>query len=158
MKKSISNFANKSNRRLDQLSSSTENLPNQMHAKNAPPCIIRPTGLPADCLYEVFQHIEHDRQTLYSCILVNRLWCESAIESFWKNPFRFGLNSSIINTYTMCLGEDEKTSLVDEGVILPNCEKGPTFNYADILQHISLKKIYAAVDLWLQRTQNFMYV
>jgi hypothetical protein len=35
----------------------------------------------------IIQYLHHDYKTLYSCILVNRLWCHSAISLLWENPF-----------------------------------------------------------------------
>ncbi|RIA91676.1 hypothetical protein C1645_821686 [Glomus cerebriforme] len=36
---------------------------------------------------EIIQYFRGDFSTLYSCILVNRLWCRLAIPLLWENPF-----------------------------------------------------------------------
>ncbi|RIA91678.1 hypothetical protein C1645_821687 [Glomus cerebriforme] len=36
---------------------------------------------------EIIQYFRRDFSTLYSCILVNRLWCRLAIPLLWENPF-----------------------------------------------------------------------
>src|SRR4051794_26237450 len=46
-------------------------------------------SLPADCLVEIFQYFEQDSRRMHnlrSCILVNRLWCDTAVPILWKNP------------------------------------------------------------------------
>src|SRR3954469_9812252 len=43
------------------------------------------TSLPVDCLREIFRHFEHDRD-LHSCLLVNRMWCDTTVSILWKNP------------------------------------------------------------------------
>ncbi|CAG8641286.1 11469_t:CDS:2 [Funneliformis mosseae] len=35
------------------------------------------TQLTVDCLSDIFEYLENDKETLYSCLLANRLWCES---------------------------------------------------------------------------------
>ena len=52
--------------------------------------------LPADCLNEIFEYLEDDKFTLYSCILVNRLWCEVSVRILWKNVYNY--NKRTYNT------------------------------------------------------------
>src|SRR5688572_22745197 len=42
-----------------------------------------------DCLRYIFEHFEYsyDQDTLFKCLLVNRLWCQSAVLYLWKDPF-----------------------------------------------------------------------
>src|SRR4051794_22775605 len=47
-----------------------------------------PTPLPADCLEEIFNELLTDKKTLFSCLLVNRLWCETVVDKLWQQPFR----------------------------------------------------------------------
>jgi hypothetical protein len=35
--------------------------------------------LPTECLDGILEHLEEDKLTLYSCLLVNRLWCKIAV-------------------------------------------------------------------------------
>ncbi|CAG8491480.1 6855_t:CDS:2 [Acaulospora colombiana] len=44
--------------------------------------------LPADCLCQIFQNLT-DQKSLYSCLLVNRLWCATSVEFLWSRPFHF---------------------------------------------------------------------
>jgi hypothetical protein len=41
--------------------------------------------LPADCLNEIFEHLADDKFVIYSCLTVNRLWCEIAVRILWRN-------------------------------------------------------------------------
>src|SRR5262245_4193366 len=43
--------------------------------------------VPSDCLREIFRHLEHDRNSLRACTLVNRDWCATAVEALWSQPF-----------------------------------------------------------------------
>ncbi|RIA81701.1 hypothetical protein C1645_864210 [Glomus cerebriforme] len=42
-----------------------------------------------DCLRIIFEFFDYynDQDTLFKCLLVNRLWCESAVPYLWKDPF-----------------------------------------------------------------------
>jgi hypothetical protein len=37
-----------------------------------------------DCLDEIFKYLEDDGNTLYSCLLVNRLWCV-VCQNLWRS-------------------------------------------------------------------------
>ncbi|CAG8582068.1 3877_t:CDS:2, partial [Racocetra persica] len=80
-----------------------------------------PTSLTFDCFEEILSHLIDSPKTLYSCILVNRLWCRTAIPLLWSHPFEvhgFGERSSdIIQMYISCLPEDERQLLIDEALI-----------------------------------------
>ncbi len=47
------------------------------------------TQLLADCLNEIFEYLEKDEVTLYSCLLVNRLLCEVSVRILWRNIWIF---------------------------------------------------------------------
>ncbi|GET66095.1 hypothetical protein GLOIN_2v1765643 [Rhizophagus irregularis DAOM 181602=DAOM 197198] len=38
---------------------------------------------------EIIQYFRKDFSTLYSCILINRLWCRLAIPLLWEDPIHF---------------------------------------------------------------------
>ena len=46
------------------------------------------TTLPADCLREIFKYIEQDNHRrmhdLFSCMLVNKIWCDTTVSILWK--------------------------------------------------------------------------
>src|SRR5579862_8631603 len=41
-----------------------------------------------DILYLIFEELQDDKNTLFSCILVNKTWCEITIPILWKNPWK----------------------------------------------------------------------
>src|SRR5437660_577565 len=53
-----------------------------------------------DCLRIIFNQLKDDQTSLYSCILVNRFWCQIGVTILWKNPLGFGLSpTSSIKLY-----------------------------------------------------------
>src|SRR5438046_2368272 len=39
-----------------------------------------------DVLFLIFEELKNDKKSLYSCLLVNRTWCTTAVPILWKNP------------------------------------------------------------------------
>ncbi|CAG8619467.1 4413_t:CDS:1 [Racocetra persica] len=84
-----------------------------------------PSSLTNDCLEEIIQHLVDHRSSLFSCLLVNRLWCKLAIGLLWSRPFEYHINvkrfSMIIQTYISCLPIAEKQMLKSKNKrILPD--------------------------------------
>src|SRR5437762_2354664 len=41
--------------------------------------------LPIECLNNVFENLEDNKATLYSCLFVNRLWCKVSVRILWRS-------------------------------------------------------------------------
>ncbi|POG71939.1 hypothetical protein GLOIN_2v1601523, partial [Rhizophagus irregularis DAOM 181602=DAOM 197198] len=55
---------------------------------------------------------------LYSCILVNRLWCRLAIPLLWEDPFCIPTqNYRCIEIYLSYLNENDKKKFDEYGII-----------------------------------------
>ena len=68
---------------------------------------IKMSQLPADCLDGIFEYLQDDEftlYTLYTCLLVNRLWCKVSVRIFWKNIVNY-------NTLIICLPNESKEIL-----------------------------------------------
>ena len=123
--------------------------------------------LPTDCLSQIFRNLEKDPKSLYSCILVNRLWCATSIEFLWSRPFHFlytcsdscscddyvriGRSSKLIKVYLSCLSEKEKLLLMENKVRLPiSAQHRPLFDYAGFIRYLDLGEFYTAVRDWIE--------
>src|SRR5437868_5089939 len=104
-----------------------------------------PCQLNADCLDKIFEFLEKDRATLYSCLLVNRLWCEVSVRILWRDIWRYTNTerlSKIGLTILTCLPKSSKKYLNENGIsILPSTLKPPIFNYITFCKAISIDKI-----------------
>src|ERR1044071_10476406 len=67
-----------------------------------------PRQLPADCLNEIFEYLENDKATLFSCLLVNRLWCEISVRILWRIVWN-------CSTLIACLPSESKEILCKNG-------------------------------------------
>jgi len=95
--------------------------------------------LPADCLNDIFEYLRDDEEedTLRSCLLVNRLWCEVSVPILWTNIQSY-------NTLITCLPIESKEILFKNGIIISTLtSKPPLFNYVTF---IKILKIYEIVE------------
>src|SRR5436189_2803217 len=93
-----------------------------------------------DCLDNIFEYLEKDKITLYSCLLVNRLWCEVSVRILWRNIWNF-YDSSIHNTLISCLPNESKNILHGIGIFISTpTSKPPLFNYTSFCKALSVDK------------------
>src|ERR1044071_3260464 len=94
--------------------------------------------LPADCLNEVFEYLE--KESIYACLLVNRLWCEVAVKILWRNAL--GVRDDryqLVNTLVACLSDESKDFLYANGVLIQTpTSKSPLFNYISYIKVLSI--------------------
>ncbi|PKK71278.1 hypothetical protein RhiirC2_778582 [Rhizophagus irregularis] len=101
---------------------------------------------------DIIQYFEKDFSTLYSCILINRLWCRLAIPLLWENPFlkEYPENQHFIEIYLSKLNEDVKTKLYEYGVN-NNLISSNTllFNYPSFIKYLNIDKILSSIRTWV---------
>jgi hypothetical protein len=42
-----------------------------------------------DILFLIFEELQDDPKSLFSCLMVNKLWCETTVPILWKNPWSY---------------------------------------------------------------------
>src|SRR5688500_18685425 len=95
---------------------------------------------PADCLHEIFEYLE-DREDLYSCLLVNRLWCKISVRFLWKNIQNF-------NTLITLLSDESKKVLSSNKIIITTPPSKPIlFNYLAFIKNLSINEIIESVSI-----------
>jgi hypothetical protein len=106
--------------------------------------------LPADCLNEIFEFLEDDKVSLYSCLLVNRLWCQVSVRILWRN-----VSVSNFSTLITCLSNESKKFLYDNGIIISSpTSKFPTFDYATFCKTLSVNEVYLKTEEFLLKSQQ----
>ncbi|GBC00339.1 hypothetical protein RclHR1_03820004 [Rhizophagus clarus] len=106
----------------------------------------------ADCLSEILKYLEDDRINLYSCLLVNRLWCEFSVRILWKSIWNY--NNKTYNTLISCLPNESKEILYENGIVIStSTSKPPMFNYAAFCKILSINQINYQVGLLLKNQQ-----
>ncbi|EXX50621.1 hypothetical protein GLOIN_2v1784405 [Rhizophagus irregularis DAOM 181602=DAOM 197198] len=112
--------------------------------------------IPNECLSEILEYLEKDEPTLYSCLLVNRLWCKIAVRILWSNVWDFKSSyqrrpvskaSSILDTLIACLPSESKELLIKNKFYISASDLKPTlFNYVEFCKVLSINEINIIVD------------
>ena len=73
-----------------------------------------------DVLLQIFDELENDKKSLYSCLLVNRAWCTIAVQILWKNPVQHNLTDNALNilldVILLHLSEESRDILKNQGI------------------------------------------
>src|SRR5436190_20259320 len=77
-----------------------------------------------DILFLLFEELQDDSKPLFSCLMVNRFWCETVIPILWRNPWSYAIDYSNKKSYLFiifvyCLPNHIKDFLTNEGIQLP---------------------------------------
>src|SRR5688572_8768520 len=97
-----------------------------------------------DILFLIFEELQDDLKSLFSCLMVNRIWCETVIPVLWRNPWRYNINyinkSYLLFTiFISCLPNDVKEFLINEGIQLPIISYQPLlFDYFSFCRSINI--------------------
>ncbi|CAB4403436.1 unnamed protein product [Rhizophagus irregularis] len=101
---------------------------------------------------EIIQHFRNDFSTLYSCILVNRLWCRLAVPLLWEDPFskHDPKNCHFIEIYLSKSNEDDKAKFNEYGIEYDLLRSNSTlFNYPSFIKYLNYGDTYRSVKEWI---------
>ncbi|CAG8798593.1 42156_t:CDS:1 [Gigaspora margarita] len=109
-----------------------------------------------DCINEIIYYLFDDRKALFSCALVNRLWCRTVIPILWSNVFNNHLfhnnkEIKIIHTYIKCLPEIQKLTLINKNINLQDF-KPALFDYPKYLRVLNCLYFDNALYSWYNAT------
>ncbi|CAB4435110.1 unnamed protein product [Rhizophagus irregularis] len=103
-----------------------------------------------DVLYLIFEEFQDDENTLHSCLLVNKTWCEIIIPILWKNPWKNlkrEKEKSLLNVIISHLSGESKNNLKNLGInFLENLYQKPLFNYISFCRHLNLFKVKTIIN------------
>ncbi|GBB88030.1 hypothetical protein RclHR1_14550004 [Rhizophagus clarus] len=103
------------------------------------------SGLNKDVILLILEELKNDIPSLYSCLLVNRFWCEITAPILWKNPFnkrrKITVNARkiLFNVILSHLSEESRDYLKIQGIDLFKAYRRPLFNYIGFWRHLNLR-------------------
>ncbi|EXX76175.1 uncharacterized protein OCT59_010121 [Rhizophagus irregularis] len=97
-----------------------------------------------DTLFLIFEELQNDPKSLFSCLMVNKRWFETVIPILWKNPWRFDINYSNKNSLfiiiTFDLPNNTKEFLKSQGLQLPSTSyQSLSSNYLSFCKSINVE-------------------
>ncbi|CAG8637310.1 11626_t:CDS:2 [Gigaspora margarita] len=120
--------------------------------------------LPPEILQAIFEEL--DEPSLYSSVLVNWDWCQSAISILWANPLEFAYNNrnqvyynkiaSILSTYISLLPNESRLKLIEVYIARPAdfLNISLMFNYSKFLQKLNYILLQDSVEKVLDGIEN----
>src|SRR3954464_7057123 len=106
-----------------------------------------------DVLYLISKNLQNDSILLYSCLLVNRIWCEVIVPILWKIPGKIPLTkkakSILFNVILSHLSEDSRDILKKQGIddLFTEAYRPPSFNYINFWRHLDLQLLEDMINL-----------
>uniref|UniRef100_U9U3I8 F-box domain-containing protein n=1 Tax=Rhizophagus irregularis (strain DAOM 181602 / DAOM 197198 / MUCL 43194) TaxID=747089 RepID=U9U3I8_RHIID len=91
-----------------------------------------------DILFLIFEELQDNSKFLFSCLMVNRIWCEIMIPILWKNPWCYNINyhkkNSLYSILTSYLLNDIKEFLTKKEILISS--QSLTFDYLSFCKSI----------------------
>lgn len=101
--------------------------------------------LHADCLNEIFEYLDNNKNTLYSCLLVNHLWSAVSVRILWRSIRNY-------RTLIICLPNKSKKILFENGILILT-SKPLLFNYVTFCKSVSFHEIDINIERLLKKQQ-----
>ncbi|KAF0536463.1 f-box domain-containing protein [Gigaspora margarita] len=109
--------------------------------------------LPNECYYAIFNKLERNYRSLFSCALVNRQWCKIIIPILWREPTIHLKDARLIRIFLLTLNTEEQALLIPFKISLPSHPK-PLFEYTSYITSVS-NDLYDGIKKWLPyKTEN----
>src|ERR1700722_11199315 len=105
-----------------------------------------------DILFLIFEELQEDSKSLFSCLMVNRLWCETVVPILWRNPWRYDINYSnkiyLFVISTCYLPNNIKEILTRQGIQLPPISfQSLSFDYFSFCKSINVNIINKTISM-----------
>ncbi|KAG9299811.1 hypothetical protein G9A89_013171 [Geosiphon pyriformis] len=139
--------------------------------------------LPLEGWSEVFENLD-DKSSLFSCLLVSRLWCRIIMPILWRKPFdlvsdierrirlyrnlkipfekKFDISyivredlAKLINTYIKCFSPASKSVLAQKGIDISTPNgHALSFNYPCFIRNLPLDSLIEASSAWISKEEK----
>ncbi|RIB06527.1 hypothetical protein C2G38_504630 [Gigaspora rosea] len=74
------------------------------------------TGDMPELMENILNNLNEEINSIYSCALVSRHWCNMSIPILWRDPFTLARDSIFISRYFSSLSEDDRIILDEYGI------------------------------------------
>ncbi|RIA87135.1 hypothetical protein C1645_828241 [Glomus cerebriforme] len=113
--------------------------------------------LDIDILYYIFQELNEDKNSLFSCLLINKLCCELVIPILWRHPIKYFIpfnvylleeGKKLFDIIILHLSEASKKLLINKNIIIISTKQQKqklSFNYVSFCKYICIQKIFSYV-------------
>ena len=102
-----------------------------------------------DIIFLILEELQNDRKALYSCLMVNRTWCETTVPILWENPHptKYSKNIKLVYTMFLHLSEESREILKNQEIdLFTETSQRPLFNYISFWRYLNLRSLDWILD------------
>ncbi|PKY53194.1 hypothetical protein RhiirA4_471268 [Rhizophagus irregularis] len=110
--------------------------------------------LPADCLFEIFEFLANDKESLYSCLLVNKLWSTISVRILWRDSTNY--NFQTLKTLIKCLPNESKEIISKTEIDFSISISKPMFNYPSFCKILLICEIHRKFESLFPSPENLI--
>jgi hypothetical protein len=119
-----------------------------------------------DILFLIFEELQGNLSSLFSCLMVNRLWCEAVVPILWKNLWSYNdivhknrSRSCLFFIISCYLIDDIKEFITEQGIQLPSdSNQSPLFDYFTFCRSINVKVINSVISIGSSLAHNQFFI
>ncbi|GBC07413.1 hypothetical protein RclHR1_07450001 [Rhizophagus clarus] len=106
-----------------------------------------------DILLIIFEELQEDSKALFSSLMVNRIWCETAIPVLWRNPWSYSninyKNKNYLFIIITCYIYDNiKKFITEQGIQLPSgSNQSLIFDYLSFCRSVNVNAINSIISI-----------
>jgi hypothetical protein len=107
-----------------------------------------------DVIFLILKELSNDRKLLYSCLLVNRTWCEKAVPILWNKPYclKYNAKKILFNVILLHLSEESRKILKTKEIdFFVETHQKPLFNYINFWRHLNLCHLESMIENNVER-------
>ncbi|RIA84721.1 hypothetical protein C1645_831843 [Glomus cerebriforme] len=114
-----------------------------------------------DVLFLLFEELRDDSKSLFSCLLVNKLWCETVIPILWRNPWCYDIDyeskSYLFAIIASYLSVETKEFLLRQGINFPSISyQSLLFDYLSFCRSINVTIINNIIPIESPHNQFYL--
>ncbi|CAG8484649.1 hypothetical protein GLOIN_2v1764020 [Rhizophagus irregularis DAOM 181602=DAOM 197198] len=122
------------------------------------------SNLNKDTLFLIFEELRDDSKSLFSCLMVNRIWCETVVPVLWRNPWSYnGINyrnkSYLFIILANYLFDDIKKFITEQGIYLNSVVvKSLLFDYLSFCRSINVDNLNSIFSIGSSLAYNQFFM
>ncbi|PKC11077.1 hypothetical protein RhiirA5_413537 [Rhizophagus irregularis] len=117
------------------------------------------TILNRDVLYLIIEELRNDKNTLISCLSVDKTFCEIIVPILWKNPWKIlklekKYKKLLLNVIISHFSDETKNYLSQSDSLIYLYKKKPLFNYISFCKHLNFEIIRFMINSFKERSKT----
>ncbi|CAG8730982.1 17352_t:CDS:2, partial [Rhizophagus irregularis] len=120
---------------------------------------LKMTILNRDVLYLIIEELRNDKNTLISCLSVDKTFCEIIVPILWKNPWKIlklekKYKKLLLNVIISHFSDETKNYLSQSDSLIYLYKKKPLFNYISFCKHLNFEIIRFMINSFKERSKT----